>query len=286
MRKTNFTFIFILLITIIFFFNNSKVIDKIYVINLERSHERWQKISKQLDNAGVKYERFNAIDGYRILIKELESNKVFSGFDLKEGRENIKLNNTYLITCNPGDKNPISFKYVSMRNKGLSAGEFGVWCSNIAIWHDIKKNNYKNALILEDDVILKSHNFTQKLKDLILNLPSNYDIAYLDALQYAGKQQEIRNNNHVNSFSPGSGAWGAWAVIYSKEAINKLLQFPCYGHALDNFFWSIVEGKTYMKLGCIDNSSNLNIYVAKESLVEVPKTGSEICKMGRGYWQC
>lgn len=276
----------VLIFIAIFYFYDFNSIDKIYVINLERSKERWQKISQQLDKTGVKYKRFNAIDGYKILIKELDTNKEFSGYDLKDGKAELKYNNHYLVNCTPQDKNPISFNYISLRENGLSAGELGVWCSNIVIWHDIKRNNYKNTLILEDDVIIKSKNFNQDLNNFISSLPDNYDIAYLDAIQYQGKQQEIKNNPYVRNFTSGSGAWGAWAIIYSRQAIDKLLGYRCYSHALDNFFWSIVENKSYAKPKCIDNTTTLNIYVSKESLIEVPKTGSEICKMGRGYWQC
>lgn len=93
----------------------------IYVINMERSKDRWISISKQLDEIGVPYTRFEAIEGSKISnLSEL--------FDIKR------------------------FEHESYHK--LSIGEAGCALSHIGIWQKIIDDNEAGALVIEDDAIL------------------------------------------------------------------------------------------------------------------------------------
>jgi len=104
--------------------------DKIFVLNLERRPDRWSKISEKLNQLGIKFERFNAVDG-----NDLE----FDNSNFVEGKGMIE--NRYALACLQSHKNIIKLA---------------------------KERGYKRILIFEDDVLL-SKNFKvhlQKLRNL------------------------------------------------------------------------------------------------------------------------
>ena len=55
---------------------------------------------------------------------------------------------------------------------------FGCALSHIKVWKKILENNDEYALILEDDVVFEN-NFKKEFKDIINNVPDNFDILYL-----------------------------------------------------------------------------------------------------------
>jgi GR25 family glycosyltransferase involved in LPS biosynthesis len=48
----------------------------VYVINLDRSHDRLEKMKAQLDALGIEFIRFRAIDGSKLKIVNLNTNEV------------------------------------------------------------------------------------------------------------------------------------------------------------------------------------------------------------------
>jgi len=97
-------------------------IPKIYVINLDRSVERWKRISGQLDSLSLSYERISAVEGAA----------------LPDFREAF---------------NAASFKLIARHD--LVPGEAGCSLSHIRIWEKILADNMPYALILEDDVVVE-----------------------------------------------------------------------------------------------------------------------------------
>ncbi|MCC8406854.1 MAG: glycosyltransferase family 25 protein [Rickettsia endosymbiont of Sceptobius lativentris] len=51
---------------------------KIFIVNLDRSTDRYNNISKQFDNNNLSYERFSAVDGYNLSITDT-AGKRFTG---------------------------------------------------------------------------------------------------------------------------------------------------------------------------------------------------------------
>ena len=91
-------------------------------------------------------------------------------------------------------------------------GAFGCAQSHKYVWVDIIKNNYKNCLILEDDVILN-----KQLKNVleILREPVNWDILYL------GGSIPIKKGPVDGDFTPCK-ILGTWAYIVNAESALRL----------------------------------------------------------------
>jgi GR25 family glycosyltransferase involved in LPS biosynthesis len=204
-----------------------KPYDKVYVINRDEAVKRMSFVKNQLDNAGIYYERVSAVDGRKAIVTNLKTNQVYSGQYMHDNKIKTKFGSTYLINCNIDDETPLNFKHTSKQE--MVAGELGLWCSNLMIWNDALKNNYKRIIIFEDDIILKSPSkFNTQLNNFISNLPSTYDVAYMDLVIGTGKYQKIPNNNYVSTFSKKFIAYGAWAMSYSEKGLKKLLSFDNY----------------------------------------------------------
>jgi GR25 family glycosyltransferase involved in LPS biosynthesis len=145
------------------------IIDKIYVINLKKRKDRLLKINmlfKELGGIFNNYERIEAVDGNNLSI--IENN-------------NLTLKTKYLFN------NPTLFMDIK------SKGAIGCYYSHLKIWKDAIKNNYNNIIIFEDDVYTDMS--LNEIMDYINNLPSDYDIAYLDYFCF-----NLNNNNYVNNY--------------------------------------------------------------------------------------
>lgn len=73
---------------------------KVYVINLDRSVERWASISKQLNSAGVMYQRIPAVDGQRTPTAELVDDEMCfrqMGRGLRQGEVGCYLSETGVL---------------------------------------------------------------------------------------------------------------------------------------------------------------------------------------------
>lgn len=125
--------------------------DHIYVINLERSKQRWSKIKKSLEKEGIssKSARYNAIDGKR----------------------ELKL--TQLV-----EKGILDSMVISLKMRAGKIGAVAQYLTMAAVFKHALNKNYKQILFLEDDVLLVPH-FKKKLLRSYSQLPSKWDIFYL-----------------------------------------------------------------------------------------------------------
>jgi GR25 family glycosyltransferase involved in LPS biosynthesis len=239
--------------------------DEVYFINLERSKSRREKITKHLDSLGISYTLFNAIDGYTAKITDINSNQTFTGLDIKNQKFNMEVGKFYQITCDPTTPIPTILEYYAA--KTLVAGEVGVLCSYNIIWRNIILNSYHNTVVLEDDFVSKTDDFAFKLHKFIADLPSNYDIAYLDVRQYKGSKLPIEGKEHISIFTNGSMWNGLWASVFSLHGAAKLYSIKPYFAPVDVCITGI--------------SDSLNSYVSSIKLAghEGP---SDICAMGLG----
>ena len=261
--------------------------DKIYIINLDISVRRCAVMNEQCNENEITCHRFSGIDGYKVKLKNLSTGREFFGVDIKNKTVKIDKSVTYKVTCDPDVDNSTEFNYLGSLNHlglGASAGEIGIWCSYISIWKDIDKNNYKNIIILEDDVIFKK-NFTSNLNNFISNVPERYDLAFLDAFQHKGSQYSLAGNQYVKGFSSGSRCWGTHAIMYSAKAIKTLLSFNSYTSTVDEFLWDIISNPKQLE-SCVNNYINLEAYISSNDLLDTSTNGSIICGMGRDFWQC
>ncbi|OYX11917.1 MAG: hypothetical protein B7Z16_17060, partial [Algoriphagus sp. 32-45-6] len=84
------------------FLSNSLNNTKIFILNLERSTQRWEKISKALDDAQIEYQRFNAVDGYKVGLINMVTNEYFKGADIINKNIVIQKNTPYKIPYHTG----------------------------------------------------------------------------------------------------------------------------------------------------------------------------------------
>ena len=97
-------------------------IPKIFVINLDRSLDRWEQISGQLDGLSLSYERISAVEGTALP----DFGQAF---------------------------NISKFKLIARHD--LTHREAGCSLSHILIWEKILAEDIPHALVLEDDVVVE-----------------------------------------------------------------------------------------------------------------------------------
>lgn len=248
--------------------------DQVYVINLDQAQERWGNIHRLLECAGIKHIRFPATNGYNIKITDLGNNQVFYGSDIKNKNNELKEGNLYKITCNPNERTPIEFKfkgYIHITKNFVSAGELGLWCSTYKVWQDAKKNNYKNILIFDDDIIPIS-NFKYELRNFISSLPKNFDLAYLYYKLGTPEDKIVKINKYVSKFDDQASGWSSIAILFSQSSINTLLSQEVFTFPIDHFYWHLITGIAFVdhqSYKPIKVTNPLKAYASSKKLVEV-----------------
>ena len=254
--------------------------DVVYIINLDRSVNRWNNISQKLDQIGLIYKRFSAIDGYTIGVEEFKINKRFYGKDIADKKIVMDNNTYYKIFCT---SNSVEYDFAIIgKHRKLSAGELGIWCSNYMIWKDIVQNEYNNAIIFEDDFIPIKDDFVIKLNNFIKDLPSTYDLAYIDGWP---KKDEVRvklPSKEAVSYSVDAKGWfGAHAIMYSNNMVQKLASCKNFQRGIDDFLVMTTE----TTMNCFNKRAEA--YISTENLLGIPRElllkQSDIDVMGRLY---
>lgn len=167
--------------------NNNKIkikclndfVDKIYLINLERRTDKFEKISNKLNELKINFKKINAIDG-----------------------SNIQIRDEWI-------------QYLEKGSKISSPGAYGCLLSHLQIFKDAKQNNYKNILILEDDIIFHK-NFNNELCKLN-DIPEDYSIIYLGATQFRHVKNDFKNYYQANE------SYGTFAYIIKYTIFDTLI---------------------------------------------------------------
>lgn len=117
----------------------NRVCDKVFVINLEKDKDRLKSFDDQMQKNAIKYERFDAVLGSKVLRDERLSEY-----------------------CN-------TFCTDAMKGCALS---------HRSIWELMVANGYENVIVFEDDIIV-SDTFDRDFQNVWNFLPKDYDIVYL-----------------------------------------------------------------------------------------------------------
>lgn len=272
------------------------VVDAVYVINLDRSPERLQKISKQLDDMGIKFRRFRAIDGRKLKIINVKTDKIE---DIKSFTSHKKIkynggrfeNEKFVVSCENFSINyETEFSFLGAY---LSYGELGCAMSHLAVMHDIVKNNFKKAILLEDDVVFEK-NFKNDLKLMLANTPDDFDIVFLDVgmnglqtdfelshneLQYIANPERLlahfnknSNNKYCIAISENNCLFGTHAYCVSLKGAQKIiLNTDPLTAPIDDYIFR------HPKM----NNSQIKRYVARKKMLYISDDRSIIDKMGR-----
>lgn len=153
------------------YINLNKFVDNIYLINLERRTDKLEKVSKKLCKLNIKFEKFNAVDG-----------------------SNIKIRDEWIQCLEKG-------------SRITSPGAYGCLLSHLQIIKNAKQENFKNILIFEDDIIFHKE-FNNELRKLN-SVPNDYSIIYLGGTQFkhVGNNFSINRNYYKGNETYGTFAY-------------------------------------------------------------------------------
>jgi GR25 family glycosyltransferase involved in LPS biosynthesis len=268
--------------------------DAIYVINLDRSPDRLKKIQKQFEAMGMKFKRFKAVDGSKIEILNVKTREVLKGDAVKTFVRGKKFENNMEYRISYGD---YSIKYktdAKILKRYLSYGELGCALSHLNIMIDIVKNNFKNAIVFEDDVVFEK-TFPTDLAAVLAHAPSDYDILFLDvgmcgssnasskcSMFIANPDRVLRNfrqipeNKYLVKVLQGNILYGLHAYCISQKGAKKVLESIDNAHLtwpIDNHIFDL--GRTV--------GADMNYFVARKKMLFISDDPSLIHEMGRNF---
>lgn len=165
------------------------MVDQVYVLNMEKRPERLEHFHAECERVGFKpnnLQVFNAVDGTNI---------------------------------------PHTDDRLNYIKRLLKPGEIGCALSHFEMWRDIVKNDYKYALILEDDVVFND-NFVENLNSLMGDLPLGTWIVQIGVLHsHTSGQTPPSSVELTKSVSIGKKYNpGTFSYILSKEGATQLIQ--------------------------------------------------------------
>jgi len=178
----------------------NKLVDKVYIINLDKDVERMAKMDAQMKTLGIEYKRFSAINGANIV-----HNKYLSEF--------------CNVFCTNGMK--------------------GCALSHLYIWQDMVQNKYSNVCIFEDDAVLLD-NFNESIQNNWKQLPKDYNLLYLGCGFSCTDKDIIPTISHTilntkpevidRNIIRVSGSIGSHAYIITNKCANIFVNLPIITH--------------------------------------------------------
>jgi len=188
----------------------NKIVDKVYVINLDKDNKRLETITTSLDNQNIEFQRFDAILGSTVT-------------------EDSRITKPCNIFCTDGMK--------------------GCALSHRTVWETMIENNYEYIMVLEDDSHINT-SFDTDLQLLWSNIPEDFDILYLGSHFYCGDTSLYnrittaafqKNVQEINSgLYQVEGCGGFHAYIISLECAKKFVEQSIRFH-ID------IDAMTYIK---------------------------------------
>jgi len=247
-------------------------IDKFYLLNLDRSKERYLRMKSLLDeiNLPVKYSRFSAVDGLKTQLVNRNTKQVIIGSQLKSNTSLIKGDFDIICADNfNGGFDPVKIESVYFNSR--VPGEIGCACSHRKIWQSVIDNKYNNVLIMEDDLVF-APNFKSKLMEALQYVPDDFDLIYLGVRDWR------------------SGVYGD--SKFTSELLNLITKYyrKTYGNVTHTQSYIIsnkgakklLDGtKTYnafidVKISDLIKNGSIIAYIIKPKLVNTIKLESDI----------
>jgi GR25 family glycosyltransferase involved in LPS biosynthesis len=213
-------YIYILLITLCIYtkkeeyFENYEIIPK-YVINLDKSKDRYSSILKQTKYLNIKnWYRFSGIDG-----------------------------SMYKLT----DNEKSMFRNADFDYK-ISRGIAGCALSHFYVWKLMTTNNIKECIVLEDDIIF-SNDFNKEI-NILLEDKSDFDVIYLYNTMNNDPRDQLRNEIiHYNKLKwHGCGAVGYYINIKAAKYLVDIIKSNGFRRGID---WEMYEHLNKIKIGML-----------------------------------
>ena len=179
---------------------------KVWVINLDRSPERMERMRSNLGAQGIPFTRFPAIDGTH-LPGSLSERVNARSYERKMGQ--------YLVP-----------------------GKVGCYYSHLAVWKELAASEHKVGLILEDDVVFHD-DFVEAL-DAALDASEYWDILKLNATRakfplWRGQARRWSVNGYLGRFT-GNGCYLVKADVAARVSARiEEMRLP-FEHEIGRFF--------------------------------------------------
>lgn len=176
------------------------LVDKIFVINLDKDKERLEKINNSLTAQRINYERIPGILGSE-------------------------------VSSDP--------RLATLCNWFCTDGIKGCALSHHKAWELMRERGYSRILVFEDDAVIPE-NFDEKIRHIMARLPNDYEIVYLGCRYFCSNKNITEKFGHkVMNSAPKpydgeivrvSGSLGAHAILYTRTAVEKFINEPIYTH--------------------------------------------------------
>jgi glycosyl transferase family 25 len=183
----------------------------ILVINLDRAPQRLAKITRQLDELGLPWERLSAVDG-QLLSMEDPVLLDIQGFGLRHG------------------KTPLP-------------GELGCYVSHVRAFERFESSGARYCLILEDDVEL--HPDLPAALQALADHPEDWDLVKLSGVHHGSPVTTARFDMGVRLVSMLSKCTGSSAYVINRHAVKRMasrllpMRLP-FDHEYDRgWFWGV-----------------------------------------------
>jgi len=196
----------------------------IYYINLDRSKDRLEHINRQLNVNNLTGNRFAGVDG-----KLLDNNII----------------------------NQVNESCINNGKRKLLKGEIGCYLSHINLWKEWKNNSSNNKLLILEDDIIFVEKFNKKLKNILSELPEDWDVLLLGWNKRSKFKKYIEQKNvSENLQKTVCPTFGCTGYMINKSFIDKINKYT----KIKNI---------YMPIDFIfhDVNIDLNIYNSKEKLI-------------------
>ena len=177
-------------LTIREYFNaNSKLNYPIYWINLDRSKERKEYMTKNFKKYKVNNYRFSAINGY-----------------------NLK-------------KYP-HIKFTKKQKEVYESGELGCVSSHINLIIELYKHGVNEAIIMEDDISINTlPKMKYKIKDIANNAPKDWEVLQLHTSNHKLIKEYLSNS--ILYVRSGDKLYGTCSYLINRKGMKKLYDI-CY----------------------------------------------------------
>jgi len=165
-------------------FNVNNYFDRIYVMNLDRRPDRWEKIRRIAERHKLDITRFPAVDGFMEPVKSQWENYAASPLKtLPEGIEPLTDYRDKFLKYHHYIAR-IQFMESKLNRKAVqSPGALGYALSYISILKEAIRNNFNRILIFDDDIVLHKK-FNEEFEKHVQQLPSDWKLFMLGAMQH------------------------------------------------------------------------------------------------------
>ena len=265
-------------------------IDKVYIINLDRSKDRRKDYENLLKkhfggkffNKNLKNARLSGTDGkVDILIQDMQTKQTIKAIEFLRGKRSFEYGKLYHI-YDKRDRN-LFIKYRPNKHSGrfIKIGELGCTLSHLRAMKDIVKNEYSHGIVMEDDfVFFNPKEFYEDFDKMLAKTPKDYDVIKFDIFstgknsKYVSKVMIVRLMENIKSYITNGFNWylnnqnnkkmnATTGYIISYNGAKKMMNL------IENniFDSSRVAIDDLMYKEAIERGQKLNIYYAKRPLI-------------------